>query len=612
MKKILFFCLLIIFFIFGAGSVHAEENFSTDYAVSYSVNQNALTHVSFKITLTNKTANYYVSYYKLQLGVRDIQNIRASDGQGAITPDITKDNGGTTLGLQFNQRVVGLNNKLTFDLSFDTTDIADKLGKILEVNIPGLSTQNDFSSFSVNVTTPSQLGAPAYIKPAVISATTNNLTFTKSDLGKSGVYIAYGDNQVYSFDLTYHLYNNNLFKVKTEIALPPKTNYQDVEIDQVSPAPANVKIDTDGNWLAQYLLPPSQKLDIHVKGKAKVNLTPRSEELPDSLKTLYLREQPFWQSEDYQIKKLATELKTPRNIYNYAVKTLSYDFSRVTANKERLGADKVLNSPTSAVCLEFTDLFIALARAAGIPAREVDGYAFTQNARERPLSLVKDILHAWPEYYDSEKKGWIMVDPTWGNTTGGVDYFNTLDFDHFAFVIKGSSSSYPVPAGGYKLPGQEDKKDVLISVDTNYEESLPVFNTDLLITKSAFPWAPVTGQIIIRNDGSQILESQTVKIQTNFLKPNFQEISIEPIAPYGSTTIPLKFTTPSLLTNRQDQVTITIGQKSINAKVLISPFSFSKSVLLTAGGVFLIVILITIISIIATKLWHLHLPRRKE
>jgi len=51
-----------------------------------------------------------------------------------------------------------------------------------------------------------------------------------------------------------------------------------------------------------------------------------------------------------------------------------------------------------------------------------------------------------------------MVDPTWGNTTGGVDYFNTFDFDHLAFVVKGISSTYPVPAGGYKLTGDENKK----------------------------------------------------------------------------------------------------------------------------------------------------------
>ena len=59
--------------------------------------------------------------------------------------------------------------------------------------------------------------------------------------------------------------------------------------------------------------------------------------------------------------------------------------------------------------MEFTDLFVAIARAAGIPARESVGYAYTTNSRLRPLSLVTDVLHAWPEYYDADKKIWVHL-----------------------------------------------------------------------------------------------------------------------------------------------------------------------------------------------------------
>lgn len=611
MRKVLLFIFAVIIFTFNARPTYAQENFLTDYNVSYNVSQNGSTNVNFKITLTNKTENYYASYYKVQLGIRDMKNIKASDGDGLITPDITKDDTGTTIGLALNQRVVGANKKTTFNLSFDTQDIAEVLGRIVEVNIPGLSNQDDFSSFTVNVLTPAQLGPPAYIKPAVINSSSTSLTFSKSDLGKSGVYIAYGDSQIYSFDLSYHLHNDNLFKVKTEIALPPTTNYQNVSINQINPAPSNVRVDEDGNWLAEYVLSGSEKLDVRVTGKARLNLLPKKELLPENLRGEYLKQQPFWQANNSQIKKIAQNLKTPQAIYNYVVQTLTYDFSRVTSNKARLGAEKTLAAPTSAVCLEFTDLFIALARAAGIPAREIEGYAYTQNSRERPLSLVKDILHAWPQYYDDDKQTWIMIDPTWGNTTGGVDYFHTLDFDHLAFVIKGKDSEYPVSAGGYKLPGQEDKKDVLVSVDSTFIESSPILKADLEITKSAFPWAPVVGKIIVKNEGSQISQPQTVKIETNVLKPNNQEVEIGAITPYGSISIPLSFSSPSLLTNKQDQVTITIGQQSFTQKVLISPFNFSKNQLLATGGI-LVVVFISIISVIAAKLWHLHLSRRKE
>ncbi|GAI19887.1 unnamed protein product, partial [marine sediment metagenome] len=68
-----------------------------------------------------------------------------------------------------------------------------------------------------------------------------------------------------------------------------------------------------------------------------------------------------------------------------------------------MGALKALNSKNPVVCMEFTDLFIALCRAAGIPVREVNGYAHTNNPKLRPLSLTLDVLHAWPEYYDENK-----------------------------------------------------------------------------------------------------------------------------------------------------------------------------------------------------------------
>ncbi len=608
MKKIL---LLLVIFLFFTNTSYAADNFLTDYNVTYNVAKNGLTHVNFKISLTNKTENYYASSYKVNLGVNDIENVRGADGGGIILPDVTKDSTGTTIGLQLTQKIVGLNKKTSFSLDFDTTDIAQSLGRILEVNIPGLSNQDDFSSFAVNVITPSSVSTPAYIKPDVGNLSSNTISFNKSTLGRAGVYIAYGDYQAYSFDLTYHIYNNNLFSVRTEIALPPKTNYQDIEIDKIDPAPTDVKVDSDGNWLAQYTLPASKKINVHVTGKARVFLNPSQESLSESMRTVYLKPHSFWQSDNLQIKKTAQELKTPKNIYDYVVRTLSYDFSRVSGNKPRLGAIGVLNNPTSAVCLEFTDLFIALSRAAGIPSREVDGYAYTKNTRERPLSLVKDVLHAWPQYYDDVSKTWIMVDPTWGNTTGGVDYFNTLDFDHLTFAIKGNDSSYPVPAGGYKFSGQENTKDVLVNVDSDFADSLPVLKTDLEISKSAIPWAPITGKLTITNNGNQITQKQDVKIDTKISNPNHQTISVDPIPPYGKTTIPLKFTTPSVLTNSQDTVTITFGEKSFTQNVLISPFNFSKTQLIIVGGI-LIALFTLIISIITAKLWNLHFFRRKK
>jgi len=46
---------------------------------------------------------------------------------------------------------------------------------------------------------------------------------------------------------------------------------------------------------------------------------------------------------------------------------------------------------------------------------------YTDDIRLRPLDLVTDMLHAWPEYYDEEKEIWTPVDPHLGkNNSGGL------------------------------------------------------------------------------------------------------------------------------------------------------------------------------------------------
>lgn len=609
-KLLLFFIALLLLFSAFSSKTLASENFSTDANVTYTVSENGSTHINFKTTLTNRTSNYYASSYKMLLGVSSIRNLSASDSEGPITADVEKTSDGSSISLTFNKRVVGLNNKLDFNVSFDSYEIASSLGNIWEVNIPGLSNQSDFSSFNVNVVTPYKFGVPSYIKPAVnqdVVTSSTNLHFTKDQLGKSGIYISYGQNQVYTFDLKYHLYNKNLFPITTEIAIPPKTNYQDIEIDKISPEPSNIRVDKDGNWLAQYLLLPSQKKDVSVLGKAKLSLYPSRMNISNQELLEYLKEKPYWQTSNPEIKKLAQNLGTPQAIYQYVVKSLSYDFSRVSDSKPRLGATAVLSNPSSAVCLEFTDLFVTLARASGIPAREVDGFAFTKNTKERPLSLVKDVLHAWPEYYDKDTKAWVMVDPTWGNTTGGVDYFNTLDFDHFTFVTKGLNSSYPVPAGGYKLPGDETKKDVIVNVGGEFDESKPVLTPTIRVSKGSFPWSPISAVLTLKNNSNKMSEAQNVTLETNFLSPKRQNINIEEIPPYGSLEIPVNFRRPSILTNKKDVITIRAGGETTREEIPISPFSFSGNILFIGG---LFAILVIVISTIATKPWNLRFFRQ--
>jgi transglutaminase-like putative cysteine protease len=593
LKLLKFF--IVSFFIFGVMPVvpaEAAGNFSTDYHVLYQAEENGITHSVLNVSLTNTSSEYYASSYKVQLGFDKITNIQAFDPDGPINPIIEKNTDGYTLTLNFNQKVVGLNKKLNFTLSFDTPDVAKQTGDIWEINIPGIANPDEFNSFTVEVKVPPSFGKPAYTKPL---QPLNNLVFDKSQLGKSGISISFGESQVYSFHLVYHIKNESVYPKDVEIALPPTTNYQTVFIQNINPKPNNVILDKDKNWLAHFSLLPMQKIDVSVDGKAEVRLTPEMEELSDGERRKYLEEKSYWSTTDPAIKKLAQELKTPDAIYKFVVTALKYDFSRVADDKPRLGAVNALKSPDSAVCLEYTDLFITLARAAGIPAREINGYAYTENSRERPLSLMKDVLHAWPEYYDKEKKTWVMVDPTWGSTTGGVDYFSTLDFDHFVFVRKGMDSSYPIPAGGYKFISDKNQKDISIEFARNTPAEENNFSIVSSLPEMAMSGLPITGDIHIKNMSQNLIPGQVVRVLSADLKPNEQTFQSPAIPPFGTADIKVTFKPESFLTNKKAQFTIRVNDQAVSKSIDLSPLLIRNRWIYGGGiaiGIFCIILFI--------------------
>jgi hypothetical protein len=320
-----------------------------------------------------------------------------------------------------------------------------------------------------------------------------------------------------------------------------------------------------------------------------------------------LSSESYWEANNPQIKKIANELKTPQAIYDYVVNKLSYAYDKAGRTNDRLGALGALQKPDYAVCLEFTDLFVALSRAAGIPARSIEGYAYTGNSKLRPLSLVADVLHAWPEYYDKTRKAWIMVDPTWGNTTGGMDYFSTFDFDHIAFVVKGQSSTYPIPAGGYKLT-PEDSKEVNVSFATP-GEFIDKIGTDINATFPLYVLSgfAVTGQVTVENKGNAPVLGKRVIVQSDLL-PQSQEFYIDEILPFAKKVITVGFQKTQFLTNKAYSVRILFAGAVITKTVAVG--IFPDGFLIIIGGV--IICGSIIVAVASRKTWSIYFQKRKK
>ena len=553
--------LIGLVLIFPAPTLAVSE-FLTNYQVVYQVHSSGLTTVTQNVSLTNQASHVYAAEYRLSTSSDQIQGVRAWDGLGPITASLEESLGVKTVRLVFNEKVVGKDKTLRFGLEYETPELAIAKGQTWELRLPKLAEPETIDQYQLILKVPAGFGQAAYILPQPDQTQPLTYIFNKNAAAK-GIIALFGNFQVFDFKISYPLTNKNSQKQAFSVALPPDTASQKVVYQRLTPEPENVLVDFDGNWLARYQLAAGESILVEIQGTAQVFLEPVSRQagpLPDDL-SQYLQPQPYWPVDHPRIQELAQRLKTPLAIYRFVVDTLSYDYDRI-GQAERLGALRVLDHPEMALCMEFTDLFITLARASGLAAREINGYAQTENPRLQPLSLEQDILHSWPEYWDSQAEVWRSVDPTWEKTTAGIDYFHKLDLDHLAFVIHGQDSQRPAAPGS----GPEKNVEVVFG-------SQPLKLRENLTAVFAFPdqvlsGRPVSGQVTIKNTGNVSLNQLQLLI-------NDQPEEIEILAPFGQQTLTYTLAQVPWWQTKKEKIIVRLNGYSFEKEVVFRPFFLS-------------------------------------
>jgi hypothetical protein len=213
--------------------------------------------------------------------------------------------------------------------------------------------------------------------------------------------------------------------------LPPYQLVQSLETD-----PLKYEIITD-EYDNQYALFTIQQLDAGEEAlvtlRYQVELSQVQANMDDcqgSLPDTDIFPEKYVESDAPEIVALANELSAgkqnvceiSRAIYDYVADNMEY----TTYNPDDLGALAALEQKKGD-CTEFSDLLVALHRAAGIPARMIDGVnCCTINGYDEGQNK-----HNWAEVY-LPGSGWVQMDPTWGRDPAARDqYFASTTFDHF-------------------------------------------------------------------------------------------------------------------------------------------------------------------------------------
>lgn len=593
MKRIISCILLVTCYLLLATPTHALSQFSTDYLVTYDVAENGVTDVTFEITQKNNLSTVYATSFSLSLNQTKLDTIRVTQGNKSITPEVKNTQNLTNINFDFANRIVGKDKENTFKISFKTTDIAQKYGAVWEINIPKLETDENTNDQKIILKVPTSFGQPTYLDPKPKRTENQNIYhFDASNLGNRAISAIFGDTQYYRLNLRYQLTNPLKQNLATQIAIPPDTAYQQVMIEKIDPKPLDIQSDPDGNWLASYKIPSSENLKVDLTLAVKLLLIPKKN-FATNLDG-YLRPSKLWDYSDQKISDKLPILNTPQSIYDFVVTSLNYNYERLNqpGTITRGGALFALTNPSQAICLDFSDLFIALARKNNLPSRELQGFVLSSNEKLKPLSLTKDVLHSWVEYYDSEKNTWIQVDPTWGNTTNGIDYFRKLDLNHIVFAIHGQNPTQPLPAGAYKNSISEGK-DVSVELVPKLNFPDPILDVSPPVIKN--------GRIVVQinNKGSVSLTSDLDIPSTSHTYPKKTTLYIPP---FSTTNLEIDIRSRPLFRSVTENLIIPLNGQTV-VPITIGPhFDWTVYFYLGGGGL----IVSTLIS------WHLHFRRRQK
>jgi transglutaminase-like putative cysteine protease len=218
--------------------------------------------------------------------------------------------------------------------------------------------------------------------------------------------------------------------------------YQEVTGMEISPDDHQLVTDEYGNQYAEFDfsgMPPDSEIQVEINYQVNVNqlqfdLSTCEGELPD----FYTSPELHIESSNPQIISLSQQLVQSRltacdkvrAIYDYVGDELVY-----TYNGGNWGAQAALGQ-MGADCTEYSSLMIALSRAAGVPARYIEGLSIIPQG-EQELARQE---HAWLEVY-LPGIGWTPMDPTLGRSSiTREQYYAKLPPDHI-IVTRGRNPS---------------------------------------------------------------------------------------------------------------------------------------------------------------------------
>lgn len=397
-----------------------------------------------------------------------------------------------------------VNIKLTFSTEQEGTNLSlissikDTQSRVFSFTYPNKLGEISWSSSPITDLT--QKGSNTEIKTASPSSTKVNLTL--------------GEKILYSFQISRNLINSSEDMISSEISLPPNSNNQFVLITELTPTPNESYKDIDGNYILQYEIAPKSNIDVKINGYIVMDKS-----ITGNITEPEIESETVWEIKDTALEKRITkylkdagipeDIEDIAEIEDSSIRQLLYKtlYLFLVENLEpntltigsltggtRLGGERALSEQALSTSEDYSDSMIALYRYFGIPARLVIGYV-TNISDYHPDGM----YHYWVEYFDTETKDWIIVDPFLEDYSH-TSLLNRAFPDHISLLYRYYNPNTP------KLTYYSEN-DFQVSL---IQEEIPIYNkmsSEIYLQPYRAIDSHLQGYIKVRNLGNTIIDS---------------------------------------------------------------------------------------------------------
>ncbi len=418
--------------------VLASSDTSYAFDTQYKVYENGSAKVTHNIKAKNNSGDKTPEFINIPVGGTNVRAIKATlNGDKALSAVLNEDGASIKIPLP---DLSGKDKQWTLDFTYQS-DILKELGSSKAAQLPsvnniGLRVSSQKTVIRADLATGLALVLPAPDKTDIAVGEQLFTYENKTGPVADSISLIFSEGVTAVMDISTELKNDGWWWKTVEMTLPPDTNQQQVILSSLDPSPINVRLDQDGNIIAQYKMGPKKSLNVSSKVLINVNnlsydleSDKKVENVSQELRDLYTKTTDKWNGDSLEVSvnPVDSASEIVRTIYGAVVDSARQD-SAIVNNLEYTRASLADSS-------KYTDMLIGSLRANGVPAREVLGKLVTDGQ----FILDTSAGHTWAEAYIPDA-GWTTLDPS---LAAYSDHYGSSDILHVGLALWGVSDHLP-------------------------------------------------------------------------------------------------------------------------------------------------------------------------